>query len=181
MTEPIPAELANQMITAQQPPIVVSVQQPVSSGGLGGAAVWVLSWIVWAYMWCLVAAMSIFFVRSDYDFVATLEHSILIAVYPIIEVVMLFYKECIIPCYCLMDACFFDMIDKLTFWSSSVYEAPQKCGGDNSEFCQTNPQPKFMSEAWFLCGHNPAPVGGQCTVNCTPSSQPGVYASTKSD
>ncbi len=168
------AEVAAATVNAQPPAFNVIVQQPVSSGGLGAMAAYVLSWFVWGYMWCLFAAMSIFFIRSDYDIVATLEHSLLIAIYPIIEIVMLFYKECIIPCWCFTDALYFNVIDKLTFWSSSVYEEPQKCGGDNSEYCQTNPQPKFMSEAWFLCGHNHPPAGGQCTASCNSSSQPGI-------
>lgn len=180
MAEPIYEVSTISAAAAPTQPIVINLQQPPSSGGIGGFVIYLIMWLVWAYVWCLFAATSIFFIRSDYDIIATIEHSILLAVYPIIEFFALLYRECIVPCYCLADAVYYDVIDKLTFWSSNKHETPAKCGGKSSAYCQSHPQPGFMSEAWFLCGHGTPPVGGQCTVPCNYSNQPGA-ALAKSD
>lgn len=158
--------------------LILTVQQPVARSSLSSTAVYILSWVLWGYVWCMISAVSIFFIRTNYDIIATLEHLLIIAIYPITEVVMLFYRECIIPCYCLMDAMFFDLIDKITFWSKSEYSEPDKCGGKNSVYCQATPHPKFMSEAWYLCGHSNPPAGGQCTVACNNSNLPGYSSNT---
>ena len=158
--------------------LTVAVQEPPTSSGLGALASYIIGWVIWAYAWCILSAVSIFFIRSHYDIVATAEHALIIAVYPLIELVMTLYRECLLPFYCLLDACFFDLIDHITFWSKSNYSVPDKCGGKNSVYCENNPHPMWMTESWFLCGHGHSPVGGQCTSSCNSSTQPGISLKT---
>ena len=62
----------------------------------------VLGWFLWAYLWCVFAATGIYWVRSDFDIVDTLENVVWLVLYPLVEIIMdifvvLPYKYIICP------------------------------------------------------------------------------------
>lgn len=59
-----------------------------SFGGLVGLTLSVASYALWAYLWAVLAATGIFFIRSGFDVIETVEHTIPLIFHPFIAVPM---------------------------------------------------------------------------------------------
>lgn len=59
-----------------------------SFGGLVGLTLSVASYALWAYLWAVLAATGIFFIRSGFDVIETAEHTIPLIFHPFIAVPM---------------------------------------------------------------------------------------------
>lgn len=57
-------------------------------GGLAGTVIWFTSVAVWAYMWMVFTASSIYFVETGFDIMMTLKKVIFLAFYPLVSIPM---------------------------------------------------------------------------------------------
>lgn len=94
------------------PPVVVNnSNQPshlifgrgTQMGGVAGTVIWFGSVALWAYLWAIFTAESIFFIRSGFDILATAKNFIHLLVFPFVaipmELYVLFYRYI----YCPLD------------------------------------------------------------------------------
>lgn len=99
--EGIPANFTFAPVIEYAPPPVVvnNSSQPshlifgrgTQMGGIAGTVIWFGSVALWAYLWAIFTAESIFFIRSGFDFIATVKNLIHLLVYPIIMIPMEIY------------------------------------------------------------------------------------------